>query len=480
MSGFALPAYDWKPRADQMGVWRAITAPTFRAGIVNAHRRWGKDELALQATAVHAMSRVGSYWYALPEYAHARRAVWEAVNWRTKRTRIDDAFPPEIVAKRDNQTMMLWLTNGSTVQLVGSDQVDSLVGGGQVGIVLSEASLASPRAEQFFGPVLEESGGWMLQIATPRGKNHFYKSFLATQTLQNEGVVGQHAFHIPATATSVFNEPQLDLIYRKLELKHGATLARALFDQEYMGSWIAMIIGAVWGKELSELETDGRIGDYAHDPRFPVYTSWDLGVGDPTVILFWQKIGSMYRLIDAYQDTDLGVDTYIAILKQKAQDHRYNYAKHIGPHDLAQREKMRGISVMDGARRLGLQFERMPQTNLRTQIRSAVGLIRLMQVNRNSPEALAAFEHFKAYHYPYNRDTYEIVPTPVHDEHSHASSAMMTFALKETASLPQGGTDYDDLRAPAGPDFDPRVYDREGAFWKPDGRSTYTRRSIFG
>ena len=107
MTDFALPVYGWSPRRDQMPLWRTMMRPEFRQGVIVGHRRFGKDELGLQLTCIKAMQRVGSYWYCLPQYNQARKTIWEMVNWRTKRARIDDAFPPEIVTKRDNQSMML-------------------------------------------------------------------------------------------------------------------------------------------------------------------------------------------------------------------------------------------------------------------------------------------------------------------------------------------------------------------------------------
>ena len=44
-----------------------------------AHRRWGKDEVALNVTRTKALQRPASYWHALPEYAQARKAIWAAV-----------------------------------------------------------------------------------------------------------------------------------------------------------------------------------------------------------------------------------------------------------------------------------------------------------------------------------------------------------------------------------------------------------------
>ena len=95
-----------------------------------AHRRWGKDEIALRATLVKAMNRPASYWHCLPLYEQGRKALWTSVNPHTGKRRIDEAFPPEVVASRDEQAMFLRLKSGATWQIVGSDRFDSLVGAG--------------------------------------------------------------------------------------------------------------------------------------------------------------------------------------------------------------------------------------------------------------------------------------------------------------------------------------------------------------
>src|SRR2546429_6056289 len=51
--------------------------------------------IALHRTAIAAHERVGNYWHMLPEYAQARKAIWDAINPHTGRRRIDEAFPRE-------------------------------------------------------------------------------------------------------------------------------------------------------------------------------------------------------------------------------------------------------------------------------------------------------------------------------------------------------------------------------------------------
>jgi hypothetical protein len=109
-----------------------------------AHRRWGKDEIALMAASELAHKRVGSYWHCLPEYSQARKAIWTAVNPHTGKRRIDEAFPLGVCQTRNEQEMFVRFKNGSTWQLVGSDNYNSLVGAGVAGVTFSEWALCNP------------------------------------------------------------------------------------------------------------------------------------------------------------------------------------------------------------------------------------------------------------------------------------------------------------------------------------------------
>ena len=94
MSQILLP-HNWRPRDYQLGLWQYLWNGG-REALEVAHRRWGKDDVALHWTAVAAKQRVGVYWHMLPQAAQARKAIWDAVNPHTGKRRIDEAFPREI------------------------------------------------------------------------------------------------------------------------------------------------------------------------------------------------------------------------------------------------------------------------------------------------------------------------------------------------------------------------------------------------
>ena len=64
----------WTPRPYQKDLWVYLERGGKRADVA-AHRRWGKDEVALHWTALQTVIRPGLYWHMLPEAGQGRRAV---------------------------------------------------------------------------------------------------------------------------------------------------------------------------------------------------------------------------------------------------------------------------------------------------------------------------------------------------------------------------------------------------------------------
>ena len=395
------------------------------------------------------MQRVGSYLICFPQYSQARKAIWQGVNSRTGRTRIDDAFPPEIISKRDDKSMLLVLLSGSTIQLVGSDQPDSLVGSGIVGLVMSEAALSNPAAFSFLAPMLIESSGWSYHISTPRGKNHFYRLLEANRN-DPEAFVSE----LSAEDTGVFTKEQLSKARHGLLQEHGVAMGNALYEQEYLCSFSSARIGGVWTAELAKLKKDGRYGPCSYDPRYPVDTSWDLGVADDTVICFWQNVGSETRLIDVYKSNNHGLEHYVKVLADKG----YFYGEHFGPHDVANRDWGTGTSRMEQAARLGLHFKRVPNTPKNDQLSLGSQLINRMIINNtpdlDSGESICgyALECFEEYAFEYDEARKVSSTKPVHNWASHCCDSMMTYAVAkardtgfarpQNAEIQQHGSTY--------------------------------------
>jgi hypothetical protein len=90
----------------------------------------------------------------------------------------------------------------------------------------------------------------------------------------------------------------------------------------------ASVEGAYFAPQMLKMRSEGRI---CRIPILdaPVYTTWDLGVGDAMAITFWQDVGMERRAIDYLEESGEGFGYYAAELNKKG----YNYSRHFMPHD---------------------------------------------------------------------------------------------------------------------------------------------------
>ena len=381
------------------------------------------------------MQVIGNYWHMLPEYNQARKVIWGAVNPKTGKKRIDEAFPESIRTKTKNQEMMLELKGGSTWQLVGSDNYNALVGSPPVGIVFSEWALANPMAWAYLSPVLEENNGWGLFIYTSRGNNHGKTMLRHAQV--TEGWYGEI---INAQQSPVFNETQLNSILAENRSIFGPEIGEMLFNQEYMCSFEGAQFGAYYAKQMGEARTQNRITRVPHATGVEVDTFWDLGVDDSMTIWFMQPVGREYRFIDYYENTGYGLEHYAKILRGQTEGHEYKqeylYGNHYMPHDAAVREMTNNeiaLSRKEVAENLGIKpitkIERSRNFDLIIYVHIPAVRNILAQCVFDEEKCSPGIQALENYHAEYDEEKRVLSNRPKHDWSSHASDAFRTFAV---------------------------------------------------
>lgn len=408
---------NWQPRSYQLPLWEYLENGGKRAVAV-WHRRAGKDEVCLHFAAVSAMQKVGTYWHMLPEASQAKKAIWNAVNPHTGIRRIDEAFPLIIRENTNEQEMFIRFKNGSTWQVVGSDNYNSLVGAPPLGIVFSEWSLADPRSWSYLRPILAENGGWAFFIYTPRGNNHGYTTLKNARAEVNW-------FHQVLTAedTQVFSAEVLAQEKRELLREYGEIEGRSRYLQEYMCSFDAAVPGAYYGADMEKALKEGRLVNIYYDTKMPVHTAWDIGVGDSTSIWFMQKIGNEIRLIDFYETSGQGLPHFKKIL----QDKGYIYGDHYAPHDIEVREFGSGVSRLETAKSLGINFKVAPKLSIDDGINAVRGILHRCIWNVEKCEH--GIESLKNYRKEYDDKKKCYKDNPLHDWTSHAADAFRYLAV---------------------------------------------------
>jgi phage terminase large subunit len=419
----------WRPRPYQMPVWSYLERGGLRADVA-AHRRWGKDEVALNWAAVAAQAKPGAYWHLLPEASQGRKAIWDAVNPHTGRRRIDEAFPKALRAATRDGDMMIRFTNGSTWQVCGSDNYNSLVGAPPVGVVFSEWALAKPDCWTYIRPILAENAGWALFLWTPRGRNHATRAFESRATDPTWLTLKS-----TATETDVFTPDQLARERSELIAETGSTEeGEARFASEYLVDFDAAAPGAYYASLLADAQKAGRIAGVPYDPALKVDTAWDLGVDDYTAIWFFQQAGREVRAIDYFETAGEGLQS---IARSAIAAKPYVYGTHYLPHDVMVRELgAAGRSRLETLDGLGVRpihvgtaadpEERINAARLTVPItwfdagRCALGLDRLRAYRKRWSAATRSYAG------------------PLHDAASHGADAFGEFAVNRRGARATG------------------------------------------
>lgn len=417
-----LPANGWSPRPYQLPAWRYLQGGGRHAELI-WHRRAGKDDICLHHGCIQAFKRVANYWHMLPEASQARKAIWGAINPHSGRKRIDEAFPLELRRKTLEQEMKIEFVNGSTWQVMGSDNFNSLVGSAPAGIVYSEWALANPSARAYLRPILAENGGWQLFITTPRGKNHAHKTYLAAKQTP-----GSFAQVLSAMQTGALPPERLAEELKAYILEFGEDAGQALYDQEYGCSFDAAILGAVLGRWMSKARIEGRIDEdgtlCVYDPEgAPVYVSSDLGFNDTASWWFWQPRMDGFGLVGYLGRSGLDADDWIDEIRKYAERKGFSLAQIWLPHDA--RNKTFATKHTPLERFLaafgGDVVRLVPKTSIPDRINAARRVVSKCWFDE--PACADGVSGLTSWRFEYDPETRTMSREPVHDWASHPGDA---------------------------------------------------------
>lgn len=405
--------YNYIPRDYQLPLWKYFQAGGRRAACV-WHRRAGKDLNAIHLLCCKAHERVGTYWHVFPTYKQGKKIAWDGR--RKDGVAFRDAFPPELIASVNNTEMKVTFKNGSIYQIIGADKPDSLVGANPIGIVYSEWPLMSPSVREYLRPILSENDGWELFIYTPRGNNHGKK------TIDNARK-NPKWFH---SILTVNDTKAIKLSAIQEDRDDGMT--EEMIQQEYYCSFDTPVEGSYYGKLMMQTEKDGRVGPVSWEPTLHVHTAWDLGVGDSTVIWFYQLTNNEIRLIDYYETSGEGIAHFAKILKEKP----YVYGEHYAPHDIEVREMSAtgvsgsALSRKEVARGYGIRFITITKQSIEDGIESVRSILPRCWFDEIKCEV--GVSALKEYHKKYNDILKVYENKPEHDWSSHAADAFRYLA----------------------------------------------------
>lgn len=412
---------NWRPRDYQMAAWTYLENGGRHAELIWA-RRAGKDEVCLHRTACAAFERQANYWHMLPEYNQARKAIWDAVNPRTGKKRIDEAFPLELRDRTDNTKMIIGFKNGSTWQVVGSDNPDSLVGSTPAGIIYSEWALSNPNVRAYLRPIIAENNGWQAFITTPRGRNHAYTTFKAAEKNMLAGM-DVFAQRLDAYEIGSLTPAQLQIELNEYISAFGEDFGRAKFEQEYLCSFEAAVLGAILARTLGIAEKEGRISDdvqFDHNGA-PFEITCDLGRRDTATWWFWQPMVGGYQIPD--HDSGFGIDAEEWCERLDSRLRTYGGREVLGriwlPHDAraktfsAKRSTVEIFIDYFGSDKIAM----VPRSSIADRVNAARVLA--PRVKFNETNCAKGLDGLRSWRYEYDEEKKIFSSDPLHDWASH-------------------------------------------------------------
>jgi len=247
-----------------------------RWAVLVCHRRAGKTVATIADTirrAIMEKKENARYAYIAPYYAQAKNIAWDYLL----------KFAEPAIVKANQSELWVELVNGAKIRLFGADNPDALRGLYLDGVVLDEYADMKPRLwGEIVRPLLTDRQGWATFIGTPKGHNSFYDIYNEAQKNPN-----WYVKTLRADQSGLIPEAEL--------LDAQATMSSNQYEQEFLCSFEAAILGAYYGQEMRRITDMNRITCVDYDPMFPCNTAWDLGFNDSTAIIWFQVVyGEIY------------------------------------------------------------------------------------------------------------------------------------------------------------------------------------------
>ncbi len=410
-------SFKYTPRPIQAFLHQTIRQKRIRFFVAVCHRRFGKTRWALgeiSTAGFECAHHNPQYAYIAPTYGQAERIAW---------TYLKEMFADYPGVEKNEAKLRIKIPRYDkgdfiTIYLLGAENPDAIRGMYLDGCIMDEYAQMNPAIwGEVVRPALSDRQGWAIFIGTPKGMNQFYQMYqVARKNMIENPHLRWFAFSAPASKTKILPLEELQAIK--------AEITDEEYEQEMECSFQAALVGAYYGKHLTEAEKDGRICDLPWDPSRPVSTFWDIGVDDSTCIWFIQKVGDWFHVIDYLEQSGQGLDYYAKKLLEKP----YTYGEHWLPHDGSNREWTTGDSRVKTFEKL---IGRRPRIAKKIPIADGINAVR-MKIPRCKFDMIKTqrgLDCLKNYERIWDAKNGIFKDTPLHNWASHGSDAFRTFAV---------------------------------------------------
>ena len=355
----------------------------------------------------------GRYAYIAPYYAQAKNIAWDYLL----------KFAEPAIVKANQSELWVELVNGAKIRLFGADNPDALRGLYLDGVVLDEYADMKPRLwGEIVRPLLTDRNGlngyqtWAVFIGTPKGHNAFYDIY--SNALKSDN---WYVKTLRADQSGLIPDAEL--------LDAQATMSSNQYEQEFLCSFEAAIMGAYYGQEMRRITDMERITIIEYDNMFPCHTVWDLGFNDSTAIIWFQTVYGEIRILDHHSSNGQPISFYTGLLAQKEEEYGYKYGTHWLPHDArAKTLASNGKSIIEQiSAKIDIKHLKIvPNLSIQDGIQATRLALTRCWFDNKTEELI---ECLRQYQREWDDDKKIFRDRPKHDWTSHSSDAMRYLSI---------------------------------------------------
>lgn len=368
-------------------------------------RRFGKTTISTWEMFAFAFYRPKTkIVYIAPTIKQARDIAWSMLKDVTRQAWAESPNETrlELTIKCHNgETSEIWLRGSENIESLRGLRIDFLV----IDEVASMKDWSNVWRE-VLRPTLADTKGQALFIGTPKGFNHFYDLFNASQ-FDND---------FESFRFSTYDNPYIpkeEVDKAKEEAERTGTLDE--FNQEYMAQFVS-----VSGQVYKEWDFVEQFKPIEYDPYLPVHITMDFGVNDPTAIIWIQRNSGEFRIIDYYETSNADISHFIQVIRGKP----YKEPELVtGDPAGKARSIVTGTSPIEEYSRSGIHIRTKDGVQISDQIRVTHKYMPSLYIDSKLTRLRDCILNYR---YPEKSSTAinQSNELPIHDEYSHAMRAL--------------------------------------------------------
>lgn len=394
--------------------FRGFLETTARWCCLVVHRRGGKTYSSLQKLLYRALThtRPGPptrYAYIAPTQAQAKDIAWgylKAFTWRI----------PGI--ETNESELKITFPDGMMIRLYSGDNYERMRGLYFDGVVIDEPEDIDPMAwPSVIRPCLSDYQGWAIWIGTIKGKKGQWQRYI-----DGSKDPGWFTLLLKASESGIIPDAELEDIRK--------STPQDIYEQEFECNPNIGRPGAIYAKELSEAQAQGRVRAFNADKGALVHTTWDLGSPENTSVVYFQRVGPWLYILD--HDKGLRLTTAERVAHMLAKG--YAYGSHCLPHDGASK-RPGGLSFAEELASAGLENVCVIPRTDDPERRINRMWDMFPNIYFNSPKTSALLESLEAYRRKEETASGAIRSEILHDWASHDADAFGYIAEAEMAGI---------------------------------------------